>query len=85
MKVGGAMPLYGFAGSLSIKRLSWMIQEQSHLKQSPGERKKYEAFRAGIRYFFGTGGIGIRYLKTGHSVSVFRYLSKTGHSVSVFR
>ena len=41
--------------------------------------------RAGIQYFFGTAGIGIQYLKTGHSVSVFRYFSKTGHSVSVFR
>ena len=39
--------------------------------------------RAGIRYFFGTDGIGIRYLKTGHSVSVLRYFPKTGHSVSV--
>ena len=41
--------------------------------------------RAGIPYFFGTGGIGIRYLKTGHSVSVFRYFRYFGHSVSVFR
>ena len=41
--------------------------------------------RPGIGYFFGTAGIGIRYLETGHSVSVFRYFFKTGHSVSVFR
>ena len=31
-----------------------------------------QSSRAGIRYFFGTGGIGIRYLKMGHSVSTFR-------------
>ena len=41
--------------------------------------------RAEIRYLFGSGGIGIRYLKTGRSVSVFRYFPKAGHSVSVFR
>ena len=40
--------------------------------------------RPGIGYFFGTAGIGIRYLETGHSVSVFRYFPKTGHSISVF-
>ena len=34
---------------------------------------------------FGTAGIGIRYLKAGHSASVFRYFSETGHSVSIFR
>ena len=41
--------------------------------------------RAGNRYFFGTGGIGIRYLKTGHSVSVFRYFPYMSQSVLVFR
>ena len=39
---------------------------------------------AGIRYFLGTAGIGIPYLKTRHSVSAFRYFSKN-RSVSVFR
>ena len=34
---------------------------------------------------FVTGGVGIRYLKTSHSVSVIRYFPKTGRSVSVFR
>ena len=29
--------------------------------------------RAGIRSFFGTADIGIRYLETGHLVSGFRY------------
>ena len=40
--------------------------------------------RTGIRYLLGTGGIGIRFSKAGHSVSVFRYFPKTGRSISVF-
>ena len=42
--------------------------------QGPG-RKRPDG-RAEIRYFFGTGGIGTRYLKTVHSASVFRYFLK---------
>ena len=49
------------------------------------EGRVADSGRAGIRYFFGTGGIGIQYLETGHSVSVFRYFPETGHSVSVLR
>ncbi|MEL7520821.1 MAG: hypothetical protein AAGJ80_04200, partial [Cyanobacteria bacterium J06553_1] len=48
--------------------------------------------RAGIRYFFGTGGIGIRYSKIDHSVRYFGTFSQKEYrryrysvSVSVFR
>ena len=33
----------------------------------------YHSAELGFGTFFSAGGIGIRYLKTGHSVSVFRY------------
>ena len=62
--------------------------EEPKLFQSAGvclRKVLYISIRAGIRYFFGTGGIGIRYLETGNSVSAFRYLPKIGHSLSVFR
>ena len=39
---------------------------------------------AGLRYFFGTGNTGNRYLKMGLLVLVFWYFPKTSHSVSVF-